>query len=224
MPLATEGWLVVRTYLSLLNSAGSPWQPHYKHESCRGTVKEGRKCESSWGEGIGPWHTSQLFLSSMTTSETFHLRKYSAAWISVVPQSYYLCWFTYKQIYNRCNHSQYSANSGRGAVAMALSCNSSFKPQVFFIFHHAVSHRSPLLYHTFWLAHMELLPWWTNQLLNLTDGWRANPHTTGTAPPRLPVTFCFATEGQLNKLPLSFLYLLIPHSPSISVFGFRGKR
>lgn len=126
MSLATDTWLAARTYLSLLNSARSPWQPHYKHESSRGTVKAGGKSESSWGEGIAPWHTWQLPLmrrdwqrAANTVPPEAQL-PISCCLLITLPLLIYLLENKYP-----ITLIIFSLLATVGAVAMALSCFSS---------------------------------------------------------------------------------------------------
>lgn len=126
MSLATDTWLAARTYLSLLNSARSPWQPHYTHESSRGTVKAGGKSESSWGEGIAPWLTWQLPLmrrdwqrAANTVPPEAQL-PISCCLLITLPLLIYLLENKYP-----ITLIIFSLLATVGAVAMALSCFSS---------------------------------------------------------------------------------------------------
>lgn len=145
VPLATEGRLAVRTYLSLLNSAGSPWQPHYKHESSRGLQRQaGSASLAEVKELLLDTHNNSCFQAARLAES--HLRKYSAALIStaILLLSHNHITFadlhTWKQISNHSSCIKFPCDGG--SVSMALSCACVLKPQLYFILHRPVPHGS----------------------------------------------------------------------------------
>lgn len=96
---------------------------------------------------------------------------------------------------------------------MALSCKCSFKPHLYLIFHPAASHCSPVAF-----LYNSISSHGAAFLMDIStvepDRW-----TESKSLPALSLSVFVsgqssATEGQLNKPSLSFLYPLIPHGLS----------